>query len=131
MLSLRIRNVMDEAMAVTARNLQNLKPFPKGQSGNPAGRPRIIGEIRDLARTHAEDAIGALAEIATDRSAPPSARVSAASELLNRGYGRPPQAIAIAGPASLADQHLAALKMLSERARAEQEGRLIEGHVVQ
>ena len=117
-------------MAATARNLQNLKPFPKGQSGNPAGRPRIIGEIRDLARTHAEDAIAALAEIAADRSAPPSARVSAASELLNRGYGRPPQAVAIAGPASLADQHLAALKRLSERAKAEQEGRVIAADVV-
>jgi hypothetical protein len=120
MLSLRIRNVMDEAMTVTARNLQNLKPFPKGQSGNPAGRPRIIGEIRDLARTHAEDAIAALAEIAADRSAPPSARVSAASELLNRGYGRPPQAVAIESSASLSSQHLAALKLLSERAKAEQ-----------
>ena len=117
-------------MAATARNLQNLKPFPKGQSGNPAGRPGIIGEVRDLARTHAEDAIAALAEIAADRSAPPSARVSAAGELLNRGYGRPPQAIAIAGSASLADQHLAALKILSERAKAGQEARVVEGETV-
>ena len=117
-------------MTVTARNLQNLKPFPKGQSGNPAGRPRIIGEIRDLARTHAEDAIAALAEIATDRSGPPSARVSAASELLNRGYGRPPQAVAIAGASSLADQHLEALKLLADKARKEQEARVIEGEIV-
>ena len=117
-------------MTVTARNLQNLKPFPKGQSGNPAGRPRIIGEIRDLARTHAEDAIAALAEIAADRSAPPSARVSAASELLNRGYGRPPQAVAIESSTSLSSQHLAALKLLAERAKAEQAARVIEGEVV-
>ena len=130
MLSLRIRNVMDEAMTVTARNLQNLKPFPKGQSGNPAGRPRIIGEICDLARTHAEDAIAALAEIASDRSAPPSARVSAASELLNRGYGRLPQAVAIESSASLSSQHLTALKLLSQRAKTEQAARVIEGEVM-
>jgi len=114
-------------MSGSVRNLQNLKPFPKGKSGNPNGRPRIIGEIRDLARTHAEDAISALAEIAADRSVPPSARVSAASELLNRGYGRPPQAIAIAGPSSLAEQHLEALKLLADKARQQRAARVIEG----
>src|SRR5215204_4992211 len=28
------------------------RPFVKGQSGNPNGRPRIIAEVRDAAREH-------------------------------------------------------------------------------
>ena len=66
-------------------------PFVKGQSGNPLGRNlgRASG-ITDLARKHCPKAIATLVEIAEgDGSA--SARVSAASALLDRGYGKPPQ----------------------------------------
>lgn len=68
------------------------KPFAKGQSGNPSGRPKIIAEIRDLARTHTDLAINTLAEICAvaDKD---SARVSAAVALLDRGWGKPIQAI--------------------------------------
>jgi hypothetical protein len=45
--------------------------------------------VRDQAQQHGEEAIAVLAEIMRDRDAPPSARISAASEILNRGYGRP------------------------------------------
>ncbi|MGA7323521.1 MAG: hypothetical protein WBX25_03305 [Rhodomicrobium sp.] len=34
-----------------------------------------------------------LAEIAADRSAPHAARIAAASSLLDRGFGKPPQAL--------------------------------------
>jgi hypothetical protein len=60
-----------------------------GQSGNPSGRPKIVAEIRALARVHGEAAIGALVEIVGNEKAPPAARVSAANALLDRGYGRP------------------------------------------
>ena len=67
--------------------------FIKGQSGNPGGRPREIGEIRDLARAHTADAIEALRSIAVDLTAPASARVAASEALLNRAWGRPSLAI--------------------------------------
>ena len=63
--------------------------FEAGVSGNPLGRPRAILSVRDLARSHTDEAIATLAEIMRDPQAPSNARISAASELLNRGYGRP------------------------------------------
>jgi hypothetical protein len=69
------------------------KPFKKGQSGNPGGRPKAIAEIRELAREHTGEAVETLMSIMTDPKAAPAARVSAANALLDRGYGKPPQHI--------------------------------------
>ena len=62
-----------------------------GRSGNPGGRPRVIREVRELAREHADCAIAVLVEIMSNRKMPPGCRISAATHLLDRAYGRPPQ----------------------------------------
>lgn len=71
--------------------------WQKGKSGNPAGRKKETGHIRELARQYTEIAIKALAEIvqSADRD---SARVAAAEALLNRAWGRPEQALSLEGP---------------------------------
>lgn len=69
------------------------KPFEKGRSGNPGGRPKVVGEIRDLARAHTVAAIQTLVEIHEDKSAPPAARAHAANALLDRGWGRATQPV--------------------------------------
>ena len=69
--------------------------FVPGQSGNPSGRPRRDENLAALARMHTEDAIAALVSIANDPKVNPSARISAANSLLDRGHGRPPQAVAV------------------------------------
>ena len=66
-------------------------PFKKGQSGNPGGRPKVIAEIKELAREHTGKAVETLVSIMTNPKAAAAARVSAANALLDRGYGKPPQ----------------------------------------
>ena len=67
--------------------------FKKGQSGNPGGRPKEIAEVRELAREQTEFAIETLVRIAGDKKATHAAQVSAASALLDRGWGKPIQAM--------------------------------------
>jgi hypothetical protein len=67
--------------------------FQKGQSGNPGGRPKILGDVQELARQHTPEAIETLAAIMRDKKAPPAARATAANALLDRAYGRPPQTV--------------------------------------
>ena len=70
--------------------------FVKGQTGNAGGRPAVVREVRSLARQYTQAAVLTLVSIAADRKAPAAARVSACTELLNRGHGRPEQSISLA-----------------------------------
>ena len=67
--------------------------FEKGISGNPGGRPKETAEVRELARLHSESAINTLVAIKDDPGAPHAARVSAATAILDRGHGKPVQAV--------------------------------------
>lgn len=50
-------------------------------------------DIRSLARSHTEGALNTLASIMHTSDAAPAARVAAANSLLDRGWGKPAQAI--------------------------------------
>lgn len=75
--------------------------FVKGKSGNPSGRPKKLlpdgRSLADLAKGYTEQAINALVEVLTEEGAPHAARITAATALLDRGWGRPAQSLEISG----------------------------------
>jgi hypothetical protein len=73
---------------LVAINTEQQMAFRKGVSGNPSGRPRLVGDLRDLARKFGPEGVKILANIARDADAAPRARVEAIKELFARGYGR-------------------------------------------
>ena len=101
-----------------------------GASPNPGGRPKEVGDVRELAKAHSAEAIETLATIMRDKDAPPAARTAAATALLDRGYGRPAQAMdaKIEVSHSVADTAAQVLMALSQRARERkaEEARLID-----
>lgn len=73
---------------------------PKGQAktgGRKAGvQNKSTADVKALAQEYTGTAIGTLAEIATNGKAPAAARVSASVALLDRGHGKPMQAVEVA-----------------------------------
>ena len=88
--------------------------FQKGKSGNPRGRPKKDLDLAALAQQHAEAAVRTLALCLTDEKAQWPARVSAAAELLERGFGRAPPSIDHNHKVSLSDEFEAFLAEMRE-----------------
>jgi hypothetical protein len=62
-----------------------------GLPRKPLPRKKIPANLRSLARGHTELCVKVLAGIVSQEAVPPAARMSAASILLDRGWGRAPQ----------------------------------------
>ena len=77
--------------------IKNLKPFPKGKSGNPKGRPRKLPALDTLmAEILGEEKDGmtaAQAILAKLRQKAVSGDIRAAEVLLDRGYGKAKETI--------------------------------------
>lgn len=79
------------AHAATRTGGASGKGFRPGQSGNPGGRPKGFTELREAARTHTKTALETL--VAILKTGSDSAKVAAATAILDRGWGKAPQAI--------------------------------------
>ena len=109
------------------------RPFVKGQSGNPGGRPRVVAEVRELARAHAPEAITELVRL-TKEAKSDTARIAAIKELLDRAYGKATQLVAAENDEpSLNDMNIEELRagLLADIERCFPEYRLVRAKRLQ
>jgi hypothetical protein len=76
---------------IPARVGKSSTSFKKGQSGNPGGRPKAVESLVELAREFTQLSVDTLVELVGDSKSNAAVRVSAAKELLDRGWGKAPQ----------------------------------------
>ena len=97
----------------SAKRRSRGRPFEKGVSGNPGGRPKGDGTVKELARAHTLEAIETLVAMLGAESE--RTRVAAAEALLSRGWGTPTAHIETGPPGSFAD----ALDAVKQRAQSD------------
>jgi HEAT repeat protein len=65
--------------------------FQPGESGNPGGRPKVENIVKRIARNHTEAAINKLVRLLD--SDDERIQLASAQAILDRGYGKPAQAL--------------------------------------
>jgi hypothetical protein len=73
------------------------KGLPKSGGRQKGTLNRSTADIKALAQVYGSDAVETLAEIMKDEGQPPAARVAAAKELIDRGYGKAMQPTELSG----------------------------------
>jgi hypothetical protein len=79
--------------------------FAPGASGNPGGRPKAASVIAIEARKHGLAMVAVLNSIAR-KGKSETARIAAATALLDRGYGKPAQSVELNFHANLLQKKL-------------------------
>jgi hypothetical protein len=83
----------DKKSADNSKKTVKGKPFKKGQSGNPGGRPKLPEEFKELARTNSIIALQKAIDIMTNPNSDPKDVLKAADMIMDRGFGKATQAI--------------------------------------
>lgn len=88
-----------------------------GVSPNPGGRPAVIRDLREAAQDYSEEALSVLAGVMRDAEAPPAAKVAAARELLDRGFGKAVQAVDVSSKVDVGKTAAQVLMELTNKAK--------------
>ena len=105
---------------------------PRGKNqyapGAAAAAKKIIADVKELAKELTPKAMMALEAVLDSETAPPAAKVSAATVILDRGWGKPQQNVSVNQTFDVADRIIARWKENLAKLEAE-EPRVIEGSV--
>ena len=88
-----------------------------GVSPNPGGRPAVIRDLREAAQGYSEEALSVLAGVMRDADAPSAAKVAAARELLDRGFGKAVQAVDVSSKVDVGKTAAQVLMELTNKAK--------------
>ena len=86
-------------------------------SPNAGGRPAVIRDLREAAQGYSVEALETLAKVMRDQESPPAAKVAAARELLDRGFGKAVQALDVHSSVDMGATAAAVLMDLAKRAK--------------
>lgn len=82
------------------------KPFPKGRSGNPGGRPKVDPNVKEALSAASPVAAARLIQLV--RSDDEDVALKASMAVLDRVYGKPTQKVEVKELDSLTDEQLEA-----------------------
>ena len=119
-----------ESNGVTKRKKGNPAWQKGGVSPNPGGRPAIIRDLREAAQGYSVEALETLASVMRDQASPPAAKVAAARELLDRGFGKAVQAVDVNSKVDMGATAAQVLMDLANRAKTAKAVELVRAEAI-
>ena len=119
-----------ESKCETKRKKGNPAWQKGGVSPNPGGRPAVIRDLREAAQGYSEEALTVLAGVMRDADAPPAAKVAAARELLDRGFGKAIQAVDVNSKVDMGATAAQVLMDLANRAKTAKAAELVRAEAI-
>ena len=86
-----------QSSSITAKRRGPGRPFPKGVTGNPGGRPRGLSAFICKETREGQELARYVLTVFRDETARPADRMAAATWLADRGFGKPVQALEHSG----------------------------------
>lgn len=120
-----------ESNSETKRKKGNPAWQKGGVSPNPGGRPAVIRDLREAAQGYSEEALTVLAGVMRDTEAPPAAKVAAARELLDRGFGKAVQAVDVNSKVDMGATAAQVLMDLANRGKAAKAAELARAETIE